>query len=398
MVEPGSQTVREAPALSVLFAGATMVPGWGGGEPVIADLLQRGLEEHGVRVSRFGTRRGLGELARLGLVPVDADPARVDRYRRLLRRSSPDAVIAWYDFDTAMIVAARKEEIPVVSSVHIYWPTCPVGTRYIEGVGTCARPSWGKCIRHIARSEPSPNLDLPVNGLPAPIGALLYLKVMERPWTLSQADAIVANSEFMGRVLRDSGYSKVRVIPNGVDTQLFQPSVREEFDPRVLYPVARSRQERKGYPHFAEMARRIHLCRPGVRFQVLNDAADGFIEGTPFLSRPELADLMRSVYAAVVPGLWEEPFGLVAVEVMASGRPVVAYAAGGLPEVLEDGVSGELVPTGQLDELTNRVLDLLSDPARARRIGLAARARVLERFDYRMMADGYFRLIRALAG
>ncbi|MGA7499745.1 MAG: glycosyltransferase family 4 protein [Isosphaeraceae bacterium] len=382
--------------LKVLFEGATMVSGWGGGEPVIADLLQRGLEELGVQVLREGSRRTLPELVALGLFPFDAEPTRLARYRRRLRELRPDVVIAWYDFDCSLVLAARLEGIPVISSVHIYWPTCPMGTRYIEGVGNCDSPELLKCLRHIARAEPSPNLGLPVTGLPGPFGLILYSKVRARPWVLGQANAIVANSEFMGRVLRDAGYGRVHVIFNGVDVELFRPSVERPLGNVVLYPVARSNQERKGYHHFAELARTVRSNRPGTSFKALNYQGDLTVEGTPFLSREDLAALLRSVYMAVVPGLWEEPFGLVAAEAMASGRPVVAYKGGGISEVIEDGVSGVLVPQGNLQELNRAVINLLDDQTAAERMGAAARARIETLFRYQVMAEQYLELIRDL--
>jgi len=369
-----------------------MVPGWGGGEPVIADLLQRGLEELGVRVTRVGWRRSFRELLTLGVLPLDLEPTRVAFYRRLIRRIRPDVVVAWFDFDCSLVLAAGKEGVPVISSVHIYWPTCPIGTRYIEGVGPCDSPKFAKCLRHMSHAEISPNLALPLKGLPAPLGAVLYAKVMDRPSVLGRADAIVVVSDFMGRVMTTAGYRRVHVIHNGVDPALFSPSTESGRERVVLYPVARSRQERKGYAHFVGLARAVKARFPDTRFRVLNDPGDALIEGTPFLTRVELARLFGSVYVTVIPGLWEEPFGLVALEAMACGRPVVAYDAGGLSEVIEDGVSGILVPRGDLEALTRAVSDLLEDPGRAERMGAAARARAETRFPYQIMARKYLDL------
>ena len=382
--------------LRVLLAGASMSPGFQGGEPTLGDLLQRGLSDRGVEVLREGSTRSLVDLASLAVAPFDVAPGRVAEYRHRIRELRPDVVLGFADYDSSLVVAARKERVPILVCVQIYWPTCPVGTHYIEGQGSCFRPGLVRCVRHIARAPLSPNLELPVPNLPAPIALLLYLKVLERPSALRQADAFVANSEFTANVLRSAGYERVHAIHNGVDTRLFSPTSWEGPRKVVLYPVARSRQERKGYDHFIQMARQVHVTHPEVAFRILNDPGDDLCQGTPYLSHEELARELRSDYLAVVPSVWEEPFGFVAIEAMSAGRPVVGYRVGGLPEIIEDGVNGRLVPRGNVEELARAVRELLDDEAEARRMGQAARERVERKFDSELMVDRYLALIREL--
>ena len=77
----------------------------------------------------------------------------------------------------------------------------------------------------------------------------------------------------------------------------------------------------------------------------------------------------------VMPSIWPEPQPLVTFEAMACGRPVVASATGGLPEVVIDGETGLLVPAGDVDALRDALRALLSDPVLRRRLGEAARRR-----------------------
>lgn len=78
---------------------------------------------------------------------------------------------------------------------------------------------------------------------------------------------------------------------------------------------------------------------------------------------------------SVVPSLWPEPFGQVAIEAMACGKPVVASDTGGLRDAIVDGESGLLVPPGDVAALREALRMLLSDPARRERMGAAGRAR-----------------------
>jgi glycosyltransferase involved in cell wall biosynthesis len=97
--------------------------------------------------------------------------------------------------------------------------------------------------------------------------------------------------------------------------------------------------------------------------------------------------LLEGVYAAadVVCQLsrWQEAFGWTNAEAMACGKPVVATAVGGIPEIIEDGVSGFLVPPRQPAEAAARVLRLLTDPDLRERMGARARQIVAEKFNLR---------------
>jgi glycosyltransferase involved in cell wall biosynthesis len=83
----------------------------------------------------------------------------------------------------------------------------------------------------------------------------------------------------------------------------------------------------------------------------------------------------------VVPSRWPEPFGMVGVEAMARGRPVVAFGVGGIPDWLDDGVTGILAPQADTAALGAAMADLLADPARAQALGRAGVERVRERFQ-----------------
>jgi glycosyltransferase involved in cell wall biosynthesis len=82
-----------------------------------------------------------------------------------------------------------------------------------------------------------------------------------------------------------------------------------------------------------------------------------------------------------------ELLGLVALEAMASGTPVVASCVGGLAEVVQDGETGFLVPPGDVGALRDRLEQVLSDPLLARRLGANAREVVLERFTWARVAE-----------
>jgi glycosyltransferase involved in cell wall biosynthesis len=108
------------------------------------------------------------------------------------------------------------------------------------------------------------------------------------------------------------------------------------------------------------------------------------------LSGPDRDRLLSESYATLMPGDWPEPFGLVAIESMACGTPVVARRAGGLPEIVRDGVDGIVA-----DDVPAMVRRL---PEVARLDRAAIRTGVLERFSAERMADGYEAVYGRLLG
>lgn len=113
------------------------------------------------------------------------------------------------------------------------------------------------------------------------------------------------------------------------------------------------------------------LMTPGVRARIV-------FEGNQ--PRDRVAQAMRDAAVVCVPSLWDN-FPTVVLEAMAAGRCVVASDAGGASEIIEDGVSGVLFPSGNADALAHALVRVLSDPHMRIRIGLAGKERVARACD-----------------
>jgi glycosyltransferase involved in cell wall biosynthesis len=130
---------------------------------------------------------------------------------------------------------------------------------------------------------------------------------------------------------------------------------------------------------------------PGYEAQVRTRVAalglEDAVTVTGFLANPFplVAELDVLVHPAT-----RDPFPLALLEAMALERPIVAAAVGGIPEMLEDGVSGVLVPPDDVARLAEAVVGLVRDPDRRRRIGRAARERLATRFSLARFTDGMF--------
>jgi len=111
----------------------------------------------------------------------------------------------------------------------------------------------------------------------------------------------------------------------------------------------------------------------------------------------KVAPLLRAVNLLLLPSQ-TEGFGLVALEAMASGVPVIASSAGALPEVVEHGVSGFLAPVGDVDKMAEYAVRILSDCAMCQAFSKAARKRAVELFDYHRIVPQYEALYERVLG
>jgi glycosyltransferase involved in cell wall biosynthesis len=194
---------------------------------------------------------------------------------------------------------------------------------------------------------------------------------------------------------------RATVIPCGVDTDVFRPVPAEPgHRPRLL--VIGRLVERKGVGNVIEALTRL----PGVELVIAGGPAPDFLDTDPEIARlrglaarlgvAERVQLLGSVTRSDVPALmassdivvavpWYEPFGIVPVEAMACGRPVVGSAVGGLLDTVLPGVTGELVPPRRPDLLARVLEDLLADPARRDAYGRAGRARAVATYQWRQV-------------
>ena len=224
---------------------------------------------------------------------------------------------------------------------------------------------------------------------------------------LAQADALIVYNETMAEETRKY-HPHVVAIPGGVDLSRFPgPTARTpNHEPQTTDHDSRTTDhESRGTAHAPQIifmsgraespTKGLHTLRAAG--ELLANRRDDFeIWATHFDPR-ESAGHFRALgwstfdealgyYAeasiVAVPSIWEEPFGLVAVEAMAAGRPVVASAVGGLRDSVVDGVTGVLVPPDDPEALARALDTLLDDPARCAAMGTAGRARVEQYYTW----------------
>jgi len=237
-----------------------------------------------------------------------------------------------------------------------------------------------------------------------PVGRIkkgLYLVCDRLTAPLADWTLCVAESHRQELITR-CGFPPDRVvtIPNGVDLQRFQPArydrrLRQELDIRdgaPLVGVIGRLTHQKGHIHLFHALPLLLKKFPSLRCLVVGDgelreeleglvAKEGLTDHCLFLGvRQDIPQVLAALDVLVIPSL-SEGLPYVALEGMAMAKPIVASAVNGVPELIQDGVTGRLVPREDPSALAKAVEEVLADPAAAAELGRAARRRVEQRYS-----------------
>ena len=219
---------------------------------------------------------------------------------------------------------------------------------------------------------------------------------------------MIAPSASVAAALREQGLfaeSKIASIPYGIDIDHYaqRRTSPKTSDGRLIGMIGHL-SPIKGQDIFIRAAASISAGREGIDFLIVGEdkAADGrnraeierLIAELGMSDRvtligwqDDVRDVLQTLDIFVCPSRIE-PFGLVMVEAMAAGVPVVATRSEGAVEIIEDGVTGRLVPIGDTIALAEAIRTLLADPALGRRLAQNALTSVLDRFSIeRMIAE-----------
>jgi glycosyltransferase involved in cell wall biosynthesis len=233
---------------------------------------------------------------------------------------------------------------------------------------------------------------------------LWHVRVADRdplldPVLARLARRIVVNSRAVAGRFSGAAARRVTCVYNGVDLKQFsprppRPGMRQAAGVSGQGPVIVSVGRfvaYKGYDHLIEAARLLKEDRPDVEWVI---AGDGELRGAleaqcrrhglagqvHFLGwRDDLPDVLSLADLCLFPAVGEH-FGRVLIEAMAMGKPVIATASGGVPEIVVDGKTGLLVPPADPAALAGAARALLADSEMRRRLGAAGRARVETEF------------------
>jgi glycosyltransferase involved in cell wall biosynthesis len=231
--------------------------------------------------------------------------------------------------------------------------------------------------------------------------AAYYYPLFMQEFVARRLDRIITVSEASARMVEKAfamPRHRMDVVHNGIDTDLFRP-MRVAKDPNNIICVSNSEDRSKGAVYLLQALRYLrdssdyHLTlvdRPRQQLKLVPRLLRRYglstrVRFTGRVTTPQLVRHYCRAQMSVCPSLYEG-FGLPAAEAMACGLPVVATSGGALPEVVEDGVTGILVPPADARALAEAMDNLMRDAQLRRRMGHAGRQRILEKFSWRKAA------------
>jgi glycosyltransferase involved in cell wall biosynthesis len=302
-------------------------------------------------------------------------PPWVDRrFRSTVRaaaaRFRPDVIHAhgWSMFSA--VSAAAGTGVPVVATLHDYGLLCPAkslscgGRRCVTTAGLCCLRCAG-CPQGLLRRA----------GLASALRANV-------PRAVRGVSRLIAVSSCVADEHRRAGVGDpdlIRVIPNFVDLDDPAPGTAPAAGPVLFVGPPDPHKGRSVLERAFELD-----CLSTRELRLVGDAgarSRGNVVAVGRRAGAELWHEFRESSIVALPVVWMDPCPTVALEAMALGRPVVASATGGLLDIVQDGVTGVLVPPADPVRLAGALADLSADPRRMAAFGAAARARVREQFS-----------------
>jgi glycosyltransferase involved in cell wall biosynthesis len=301
------------------------------------------------------------------------DPGVIEGLRRIVKQERPDIVHArgWMLYSFVGLKAWSGAKLVVTLHDHSLY--CPTMAFLYEGK-VCTGPSYAKCIRCSSSQY----------GVGRALLLTSSLKLSSR--LHHNVDRYIAVSSAVrdaSALATDRALQPIEVVPTFIpDTVVDEaigagrPTFLPSEDNYILF-VGREKAY-KGLDVLLEAYEGLSDLAPLVVILAeRDDTHKQFPAGVTVVRNVPHAQIMAAwLHCAigVVPSL-AEAFGQVAVEAMACGKPVVASAVGGLPDVVSDGVTGLLVPSGDANALREALRALLLDPTRREQMGAVGRQR-----------------------
>ncbi|MBN2490985.1 MAG: glycosyltransferase family 4 protein [Planctomycetes bacterium] len=325
------------------------------------------------------------------------------RLKAILHRVDPD-VVHLHNTMNADLVRIAAAHRPTLRFVHDHTLFCPGLNKVFADGGLCERPMGRFCLEKYAGGG-CVCFRHPTRAI-----ARRFLARAEKLVRVHRRLArLVVASHYMRGELERVGLAAERITVNPYYTSVPEPRDATEDDPPLVLTLCRMSHPDKGVIPLLDALERIavpyraRIVGAGQHEEMIRRHArrlelDGCVEFPGFLPHAQALELLWRARVVAFPSMWHEPFGIVGIEALARGKPVVAFDVGGVREWLDDGRTGILVPRGDVGAFAAALTALLTDPARARALGAAGPEQVRSRFVKERHLDVLERVYREVAG
>jgi glycosyltransferase involved in cell wall biosynthesis len=299
----------------------------------------------------------------------------------------------YHQLTPSIIGAAKRRGVPVVITVHDQKLVCPSRTRMRHGqpCSLCLGGNFNHVVQYSC-----------ADGSRAQ-SLLLYAEAVVQRWlgNYERVDRIVAPSDYMRRSLQSRfPAERIVLLYNGVDTTALDPS--QQDNDYVLYcgRVASGKgiesllraHESAGYGW------RLIIAGEGPLSDLLKSRQGRNVHFTGQLTGAALTEMVKNASVIVVPSTIPENCPMAALEAMAHGKPVVGARSGGIPEIIDDGVTGFLFDAQDDAQLRLHIDRLMSDRLLRTKMGKAARLRAEALFSLDRHNAGLMNVYKSVIG
>jgi glycosyltransferase involved in cell wall biosynthesis len=315
----------------------------------------------------------------------------------ILADVQPDVVHVHNIHNTGVLEACLKA-VPTILHGHDYRYLCPASSFYFRGhEAICERTCGPLCFAATVRGR--------CMSLRPPYAWSYYHRVRFVAKHARSFAVAIANSRYMGDRFEQAGFraDQVSVLPYFCPLEPLDRIRPLPSRPTILF-IGRARAN-KGFRYFVEALGRLPADVQGIMvgdFSSESTAAvrqlasewncSDRLELRPWASRENIHDVYRAATVLVVPSIWAEPLGIVGLESLACGVPVVGSDVGGVREWLIDGKTGRLVPPKDSAAIARAVVAILNSPDQGLSLGQHGCDLIRSKFSTTGHVDGLLQL------
>ena len=306
-------------------------------------------------------------------------------FEKVVGKFSPD-VLYLHKFPHVDFCLPYLNKLRTVRMIHDHDLCCPRRHKYFfHNSRICQKKAGWRCYLDLAFLSRDSHLG------PIPKFDSISRKLREMRVNY-KLDRLLVGSRFMRDELLQNGFpqEKVHIVPPNVDMKYSTPSQVPQ-EPVILFVGQLIKG--KGVDLLLQALARVSLdfkalvigvgnSEPHLRELCRNLNLEGRVHFKGWIANESLGEFYAKARIVAVPSRWPEPFGMIGLEAMSHGRPVVAFDVGGIPDWLEHEVTGLLAPEQDIDAMANALTRLLSDLESCRRMGRTAFANFENKFSF----------------
>lgn len=313
--------------------------------------------------------------------------------KKILVKFNPDIIhVRMFLWQLSPLILPLLKPFPCLYQTAIYKAICPIGTKILPDGSHCNYKAGGICLTMGCVTSQS----------------WAFLMIQRQLWQRwrNAFNVVVALSYGMKNRLESDGITHIKVVYNGVAEREERPPLNNP--PTVAYAGRLSKE--KGIDVLFKAFAKVVSFLPNVKLMIAGEGKEETnlrqlaqkldindnITWLGYLTRNDLENVFNQAWLQVVPSVWDEPFGNVTTEAMMRGTGVVASAVGAQPEIIENGVTGILVPPNDVQSLFDALLKLLQNQELAEKMGKAGRQRAILEFSEKRRTDNFLKIYQQL--